>query len=66
MDCTYKINRYKMPLLEIIGITSFNTSFYSCFVFLSKERCEDYEWALGIGKQGETKNNSKEKTFYEV
>ena len=27
MDCTYKIDRYKMPLLDIIGVSSFNTSF---------------------------------------
>ena len=46
MDCTYKINRYKMPLLDIIGISSFNTSFYSGFAFLKGEREEDYVWAL--------------------
>ncbi|KAL3528953.1 hypothetical protein ACH5RR_008275 [Cinchona calisaya] len=51
MDCTYKTNRYKMPLLEIIGITSFNTSFNSCFAFLSKEGHEDYEWALGVSRK---------------
>ncbi|XP_058180186.1 uncharacterized protein LOC131298728 [Rhododendron vialii] len=46
MDCTYKTNRYKMPLLDIIGVSSFNSSFYSCFVFLAKEGEEDYVWAL--------------------
>ena len=46
MDCTYKTNKYKMPLLDIIGISSFNTSFFSCFVFLQKEEEEDYVWAL--------------------
>ncbi|XP_030445922.2 protein FAR1-RELATED SEQUENCE 5-like [Syzygium oleosum] len=46
MDCTYKTNRYKMPLLDIIGVSCFNTSFYSCFVFLRKEEEEDYVWAL--------------------
>ena len=35
-----------MPLLEIVGITSFNSSFYSCFAFLRKEGHKDYEWAL--------------------
>ena len=34
MECTYKTNRYKMSLLDIVGISSFNTSFYSCFAFL--------------------------------
>ncbi|XP_024156611.1 protein FAR1-RELATED SEQUENCE 5-like [Rosa chinensis] len=46
MDCTYKTNKYKMPLLDIVGVTSFNTSFYSCFVFMQKEEEEDYVWAL--------------------
>ncbi|KAG5551462.1 hypothetical protein RHGRI_009772 [Rhododendron griersonianum] len=46
MDCTYKTNRYKMPLLDIIGVSSFNKSFYSCFAFLEKEGEEDYAWAL--------------------
>ncbi|GAA0160256.1 hypothetical protein LIER_43516 [Lithospermum erythrorhizon] len=42
MDCTYKTNRYNMPLLEIIRIRSFNTSFYFCFIFLKSERLDDY------------------------
>ncbi|XP_050113854.1 putative protein FAR1-RELATED SEQUENCE 10 [Malus sylvestris] len=46
MDCTYKTNKYKMPLLNIIGVSSFNTSFYSCFVFMQNEKEEDYVWAL--------------------
>ncbi|KAL6506563.1 hypothetical protein OROGR_024744 [Orobanche gracilis] len=48
MDSTYKNNRYKMSLLEIFGITSFNTSFYSCSVFLRIKGCEDYRWALSV------------------
>jgi MULE transposase domain len=47
MDSTYKTNKYKMPLLDIIGILSFNTSFYSSFAFLKRER-EDYVWALKV------------------
>ena len=46
MDCTYKTNKYKMPLLDIIWVSSFNTSFYSCFAFMQKEDEEDYVWAL--------------------
>ncbi|KAL6567452.1 hypothetical protein OROGR_001120 [Orobanche gracilis] len=46
MDCTYKTNRYKMPLLEIVGISSFNSSFQSCFAFLRSEEEADYVWAL--------------------
>nr|KAJ0190011.1 hypothetical protein LSAT_V11C800449890 [Lactuca sativa] len=37
MDCTYKTNKYNMPLLDIIGVSCFNTSFYSGFVFLKRE-----------------------------
>ncbi|KAL6532409.1 hypothetical protein OROGR_014379 [Orobanche gracilis] len=35
MDCTYKTNKYNMPLLDIIGVSCFNTSFYSGFVELA-------------------------------
>lgn len=46
MDCTYKTNKFKMPLLNIVGITSFNTTFYSCFIFMKGEEKADYQWAL--------------------
>ncbi|XP_021839271.2 protein FAR1-RELATED SEQUENCE 5-like [Spinacia oleracea] len=46
MDCTYKTNKYGMPLLDIIGMTSLNKSFYAAFVFLRSEKEEDYVWAL--------------------
>ncbi|GKA61621.1 PKS-NRPS hybrid synthetase [Tanacetum coccineum] len=51
MDCTYKTNKYKMPLLDIIGVSCFNTSFYSGFVFLKKEDTESYVWALKAFKE---------------
>ncbi|CAG8486596.1 16233_t:CDS:2, partial [Acaulospora morrowiae] len=46
MDCTYKTNKFRMPLFHIIDMTSFNTTFSSCFAFLKSEQEEDYEWAL--------------------
>jgi hypothetical protein len=46
MDCTYKTNRYDMPLLNIVGITATLSSFNAAFVFLSKECEEDFVWAL--------------------
>nr|KAJ0202453.1 hypothetical protein LSAT_V11C600311600 [Lactuca sativa] len=46
MDCTYKTNKYHMPLLDIIGVSCFNTSFYSGFAFLEKEDEDSYIWAL--------------------
>ncbi|KAI1003642.1 hypothetical protein K3495_g4565 [Podosphaera aphanis] len=38
IDCTYKTNHFKMPLLHIIGTTSFNASFSVAFAFLRHER----------------------------
>ncbi|KAL4561205.1 hypothetical protein LXL04_033368 [Taraxacum kok-saghyz] len=51
MDCTYKTNKYKMPLLDIIGVSCFNTSFYSGFVFLKTEDEYSYVWALNVFKK---------------
>lgn len=47
MDCTYKTNRYHMPLLLISGVTATNSSFYVAYCFLAGEDEEDYAWALG-------------------
>lgn len=46
MDCTYKTNKFKMPLLDVVGVSSFNGLFYSCFTFLRKEEESDYIRAL--------------------
>ncbi|XP_052627581.1 protein FAR-RED IMPAIRED RESPONSE 1-like [Lactuca sativa] len=51
MDCTYKTNKYNMPLLDIIGVSCFNTSFYSGFVFLEREDEDSYIWALSVFKK---------------
>ena len=51
MDCTYKTNKYNMSLLDIIGVSCFNTSFYSGFAFLEKEDEENYAWALRAFKE---------------
>jgi hypothetical protein len=48
LDCTYKTNKYKMPLLHICGVTNLGTTFSIGFAFLSAEREEDYSWAIGI------------------
>ena len=50
MDCTYKTNRFNMPLLNIMGSTGLNTSFFIGFAFLSGEMDEDYIWALNALK----------------
>ncbi|XP_071696399.1 protein FAR-RED IMPAIRED RESPONSE 1-like [Rutidosis leptorrhynchoides] len=40
-----------MPLLDIIGVSCFNTSFYSGFAFLEREDEESYIWALNAFKK---------------
>lgn len=46
LDCTYRTNRYKMPLLNIAGATGMNTTLQLALVFLCAETKEDYTWAL--------------------
>jgi hypothetical protein len=46
MDCTYKTNKYGMPLLDLIGVDACQRSFCVAFGFLSGEGEEDYLWAL--------------------
>lgn len=46
LDCTYKTNKYRMPLLDIIGVDACQRSFCIAFAFLSGESEEDYTWAL--------------------
>ncbi|OAQ59789.1 mutator-like element transposase [Purpureocillium lilacinum] len=46
LDCTYKTNKYKMPLLDMIGVDAYQRSFCIAFAFLSGEAEEDFIWAL--------------------
>jgi hypothetical protein len=46
MDATYKTNRFKMPLLHFVGVTSMDTNFSAAFCFLPGETAEDYLWAI--------------------
>ena len=45
MDCTYKTNKYRMPLLIIMSHTALGTSFYIGFAFLEEEE-EDFKWVI--------------------
>ena len=38
MDCTYKTNKYRLPLMEIIGVTSTDMTFSVAFVYLKVEQ----------------------------
>lgn len=46
LDCTYKTNRYGMPLLHIIGVSSSNSTFSIALCFMQNEQEESYIWAL--------------------
>lgn len=46
MDCTYKTNKYKMPLLDIVGVTAMNTTYFVGFAFVSDEQQSSYEFVL--------------------
>ena len=46
LDCTYKTNKYSIPLLDIIGVNECQQSFCITFEFLSGETEDNYCWAL--------------------
>ena len=46
MDCTYKTNRFGMPLLVVVGVSPLLTTFYAAFAFVRGEKEDDYAWAL--------------------
>ena len=45
LDCTYKTNKYGMPLLDMIGVDACQRSFCIAFAFLNGESEQDYFWA---------------------
>jgi len=46
MDSTYKTNKYRLPLLEIVGVTSTGLTFSAAFVLMSTKREKNFTWAL--------------------
>jgi hypothetical protein len=46
MDSTYKTNKYKMPLFDIVGVTSTEDSFNVGFAFIANEKEDNFIWAL--------------------
>ena len=46
IDCTYKTNKYNMPLCIFNGVSACNKSFYIGFAFLQHEDKDSYHWAL--------------------
>ncbi|XP_040863168.1 uncharacterized protein [Glycine max] len=46
IDSTYKTNRYKLPLLDIVGVTPTGMTFSAGFAYLKGERVNNLVWAL--------------------
>lgn len=46
MDCTYRTNKYRLPLLHILGCTNLQSFFSAGFCFLRTETQQDYQWAI--------------------
>ncbi|KAI8538182.1 hypothetical protein RHMOL_Rhmol09G0082400 [Rhododendron molle] len=44
MDCTYKTNKYKFPLLQIVGVTLTEMTFCAAFAFMESEK-----WKTTLG-----------------
>ncbi|KAI5409575.1 hypothetical protein KIW84_055122 [Lathyrus oleraceus] len=46
MDSTCKTNKYRKPLLEIVGMTSIELTFIVAFVYMEYEQTENFCWVL--------------------
>ena len=46
IDNTYKTNRYKLWLLDIVGVTPTGMTFSTAFAYLEEERLNNVIWAL--------------------
>ncbi|KAI9917695.1 hypothetical protein PsorP6_013105 [Peronosclerospora sorghi] len=46
MDSTYKTNRYKLPLLDVVVVTPNSQTVSLAYAFLSEESDKDYTWSL--------------------
>ncbi|KAI3806408.1 hypothetical protein L1987_22313 [Smallanthus sonchifolius] len=46
IDATYKTNMYRLPFVQVVGVTSTHQSFCIAHAFISKEREENFVWVL--------------------
>ncbi|KAH1229382.1 PKS-NRPS hybrid synthetase [Glycine max] len=46
IDSTYKTNRYRLPLLDIVGVTPTEMTFSAGFAYMEGERVNNLVWAL--------------------
>ena len=50
LDCTYKTNKFSIPLLYVVGIDSLSYTFTVALFLLDQETEGDYIWAVNILK----------------
>ncbi|KDN72098.1 putative MULE transposase domain-containing protein, partial [Colletotrichum sublineola] len=41
-----RVNRFQMPLFQVVGLTSVNTTYNACFCLVSAETTDFYRWVL--------------------
>ncbi|XP_028201756.1 protein FAR1-RELATED SEQUENCE 6-like, partial [Glycine soja] len=46
IDITYKTNRYRLPLLDFVGMTPTGMTFFAGFAYVEGERVNNLVWAL--------------------
>ena len=46
MDSTYKTNKYRQPLFEIVGMTSTELTFVVAFAYMESEHTDSFCWVL--------------------
>ena len=46
IDATYKTNIYKLPFVQIVGLTSTNKTFCIAFAFITQEKEDNFHWVL--------------------
>ncbi|CAK8542244.1 unnamed protein product [Lathyrus sativus] len=51
MNNTYKTNKYRQPLFEIVGMTSTELTFAVAFAYIESEQTETFCWVLDKLKQ---------------
>ena len=46
VDCTYKTNKFKLPLYTVQGITIIKSTFIASYSFILSEKDRDYAWVM--------------------
>ena len=46
IDCTYKTSKYRLPLMEIVGVISTELTFSVAFAYLEAEWKDNFSWCF--------------------